>query len=215
MSKKKFLKTLGCILLVIIVIILIHTVRNYIIITKLQTNISNYANSTNFYKATITTIEDGTKVTVKYYKKDNKQAVFINRDLNENKTQVAMYDNGDRVDIFIDSKESKVAKLNSGKIMSDGIYNQLENENKWQTFLGSILANVRKTNYNNKECYIIKNFLSTTSLEYEGAKIYVEKDTGLLIRTDEGDAVAEYEYDFDNVDDSIFAEPDISQYTLE
>ncbi len=215
MSKKKFLKTLGCILLVIIVIILIHTVRNYIIITKLQTNISNYANSTNFYKATITTIEDGTKVTVKYYKKDNKQAVFINRDLNENKKQVAMYDNGDRVDIFIDSKESKVAKLNSGKIMSDGIYNQLENENKWQTFLGSILANVRKTNYNNKECYIIKNFLSTTSLEYEGAKIYVEKDTGLLIRTDEGDAVAEYEYDFDNVDDSIFAEPDISQYTLE
>ena len=215
MSKKKFLKTLGCILLVIIVIILIHTVRNYIIITKLQTNISNYANSTNFYKATITTIEDGTKVTVKYYKKDNKQAVFINRDLNENKKQVAMYDNGDRVDIFIDSKESKVAKLNSGKIMSEGIYNQLENENKWQTFLGSILANVRKTNYNNKECYIIKNFLSTTSLEYEGAKIYVEKDTGLLIRTDEGDAVAEYEYDFDNVDDSIFAEPDISQYTLE
>ena len=215
MSKKKFLKTLGCILLVIIVIILIHTVRNYIIITKLQTNISNYANSTNFYKATITTIEDGTKVTVKYYKKDNKQAVFINRDLNENKKQVAMYDNGDRVDIFIDSQESKVAKLNSGKIMSEGIYNQLENENKWQTFLGSILANVRKTNYNNKECYIIKNFLSTTSLEYEGAKIYVEKDTGLLIRTDEGDAVAEYEYDFDNVDDSIFAEPDISQYTLE
>ena len=215
MSKKKFLKTLGCILLVIIVIILIHTVRNYIIITKLQTNISNYANSTNFYKATITTIEEGTKVTVKYYKKDNKQAVFINRDLNENKNQVAMYDNGDRVDIFIDSQESKVAKLNSGKIMSEGIYNQLENETKWQTFLGSILANVRKTNYNNKECYIIKNFLSTTSLEYEGAKIYVEKDTGLLIRTDEGDAVAEYEYDFDNVDDSIFAEPDISQYTLE
>ena len=48
MSKKKIFKILGILLLVVIAIFLIHTIRNYIIITDLQNKIDNYSNSTNF-----------------------------------------------------------------------------------------------------------------------------------------------------------------------
>ena len=84
----------------------------------------------------------------------------------------------------------------------------------WMAILGSIFANVKSTNYNGKECYIIKGFPSSLSLTFEGAETYIEKDTGLYLKTIEGDRTTERKYEFDKVDDSIFIEPDISQYTL-
>ena len=44
--------------------------------------------------------------------------------------------------------------------------------------------------------------------------MYIEKDTGLLVKMMEGTTVSEREQEFNNVDDSIFVEPDISQYTI-
>ena len=44
--------------------------------------------------------------------------------------------------------------------------------------------------------------------------MYIEKDTGLLIKNILNGTITEKEYTFDDVDDAIFTEPDISQYTL-
>ena len=49
----------------------------------------------------------------------------------------------------------------------------------------------------------------TNNTEY-----YIEKETGLVIKTIIDDTTATREYEFDNVDDQIFVEPDVSQYTL-
>lgn len=46
-------------------------------------------------------------------------------------------------------------------------------------------------------------------------EIYVEKDTGLLIKADVDYSNTEYKYEFNNTDDAIFIEPDINQYQLE
>ena len=46
MSKKKIFKILGIILLVVIAIFLIHTIRNYIIITDLQNKLNDKFNIT-------------------------------------------------------------------------------------------------------------------------------------------------------------------------
>ena len=70
MSKKKIFKILGIILLVVIAIFLIHTIRNYIIITDLQNKIDKYSNSTNYYTKSVATESNGTVVTMEYYKKD-------------------------------------------------------------------------------------------------------------------------------------------------
>ena len=183
------------------------------IITDLQNKISQYVDSVKYYTKSIATVKDGT-ITMEYYRKDNNQVVFLERNLNGTINKVAMYNNGEKTDTFTQTPDTKIAQLNSGTIMSIGIYNHLETENNWQTFLGSMFASVKSTNYNGKDCYIIKGFMSSTSLTFEGAETYIEKDTGLFIKDIEGETITEKEYEFDNVDDSIFVEPDISQYTL-
>ena len=45
-------------------------------------------------------------------------------------------------------------------------------------------------------------------------EFYIEKDTGLLIKTVIDDEVAVREYSFDDVEDSAFVEPDIGLYTV-
>ena len=213
MKMKKILMVLGIIIAILVVIVLVHTIRNYMIITDLQNKISQYADSVNYYTKSISTVKDGT-ITMEYYRKDNNQVVFLERNLNGTINKVAMYNNGEKTDTFTQTPDTKIAQLNSGTIMSIGIYNHLETENNWQTFLGSMFASVKSTNYNGKDCYIIKGFMSSTSLTFEGAETYIEKDTGLFIKDIEGETITEKEYEFDNVDDSIFVEPDISQYTL-
>ena len=212
--KKKILKIIGVILLIVIAIFLIHTIRNYVIISDLQNKISKYANSTNYRTKSVTTENDGSVVTMEYYKKDNKEVVFLERMANNEVTKISMYSNGERTDVFTETKDSKVAQLNSGTIMSLGIYNHLENDSKWQTILGCISAKIKSVDYNGKECYIVKEFMSSNSLISEGVETYIDKETGLFVKSIDAGIVNEREYEFNTVDDSIFTEPDISQYTL-
>ena len=46
-------------------------------------------------------------------------------------------------------------------------------------------------------------------------EIYVEKNTGLLTKSVLNDQVMNREYEFNNVDDSTFIEPNIREYTLQ
>ena len=194
----------------VIIICLIHTIRNYIIISNLQDKIAKYSNSTNYYTKSFTTESDGAVVTMEYYKKDTKEVVFLEKNLNEEIYKISMYNNGERIDTFWDNKENKTAQLDSEAFMTVSIYNFIETDNKWQTFLECILSSVKSDNCDGKECYIIKGLLATS----KGEEIYIEKDTGLFFKTVEGEKISEREYEFDKVDDSIFVEPDISQYTL-
>ena len=213
MSKKKILKIIGMILLIVIVVVLIHTIRNYFIISDLQEKVEKYLDSTNYYIKSIATENGGTVVTMEYYRKDNKEVVFLERNLNGEITKISMYNNGERIDTFTENKEVKTAQLNSASLMSINIINPLETTNKWQTFIGSVFANVKSTNYNEKDCYIVKNFMSLPFTH--NAKTYIEKDTGLFIKEIQKELSTEKEYEFDKVDDSIFVEPDISQYKIQ
>ena len=200
---------------ILIILILIYTIRNYIIITDLQSKILNYQDSKNYHIKSVANSNDGTtNIKMDYYRKDNKQVIFIERNANGERVKLSMYDNGERVDTFTDTQDTKTAKLNSGELMTVNIYNYLETDNKWQTLLGCITAKIKSTNLNGKECYIVKGFLSSTSLTSEGAEIYIDKDTGLFLKTTEAEIITERNYEFHNVEDSIFTEPEISQYTL-
>ncbi len=212
--KKKILKVIGILILVIIVIFIIHTIRNYIIISDLQGKIANYSNSTNYYTKSVTTEDNGTIITMEYYRKDNKEVAFLERNLNGEISKISMYNNGERKDTFWDNKENKIAQLDSEGLMTVNIYNFTETENKWQTLLGSIFASIKSANEDGKECYIIKGFFSSNSLVNGSEEIYIEKDTGLYFKTIEEERISEREYEFNKVDDSIFVEPDISQYKL-
>lgn len=218
-EKKKILKNIlkGALIIfaIILVILIIHTIKNYIIITDLQDKISKYKDSSSYHIKSVSTESNGTIFTMNYYKKDNKQVVFMERNTNGEMTKISMYDNGKRIDIFTETKDSKVVDLKSGTtLMSVELYNYLETDNNWQTFLGSIFTKVKSVNYEGKECYMIKEFTSSTSLTFEGTEIYIDKDTGLLVKVIEVGIDSKREYEFNAVDDTIFIEPDISQYTL-
>lgn len=131
-------------------------------------------------------------------------------------TKLSMYNNGTRIDTFTETKDSKTVKLNSASSMVGAqIIDVFQTDNLWQTFLYSIPARIKTTKIEEKNCYAIKNYLSpyllygTNNTEY-----YIEKETGLVIKTIIDDTTATREYEFDNVDDQIFVEPDVSQYTL-
>ena len=215
MKIKKVLKIIGIVMAILIILLLIHTIKNYIIITDLQSKISNYQDSKNYHIKSVANSNNGTtNIKMDYYRKDNKQVIFIERNANGESAKLSMYDNGERVDTFTDTQDTKTAKLNSGELMTVNIYNYLETDNKWQTLLGCITAKIKSTNLNGKECYIVKDFLSSTSLTSEGAETYIDKETGLFLQTTETEIITERDYEFYNVEDSIFIEPDISQYTL-
>jgi hypothetical protein len=217
MKKKKILKIIGIILLVVIAVFLIHAIRNYVIITNLQNKVSKYVNSTNYHTKYVTTSDNGTNITINYYKKDNKKHISIERELDGEKTTVLAYDNGNRIDMFIVTQDSKIAKLDSGTLMEMQIFNYFETENNLQTFLWGSQASIKSTQYNGKECYLVKGFVSAMAIAYDSEQAYINKETGLIEKIVGNDSTSgrEYEYEFDNVDDSIFVEPDIGQYTLQ
>ena len=68
---------------------------------------------------------------------------------------------------------------------------------------------------NDYKCYSINGFLSPYNLLGEHKNEYdIEKETGLVRKAILDEHVVTREYEFENVDDSVFVEPDISQYTL-
>ena len=214
MKIKKVLKIIGIIIAILIIVFLIYAIRNYVIVTGLQNKIKPYFNSSNYYMKSVTKDNDGTIVTMEYYKKDKKQVAFIERNLNGEISKISIYNNGERIDRFFNYDEDKIAELDTDMTMTVNLYNGLESESKWQTFLSCISANIKSVNYNGKECYSIKGFMSLTSLNSEDSETILDKNTGLIVKLTFGEEQSEKEYKFDSVDDSIFTEPDISEYTL-
>ena len=96
MEKKKILKSILIIIIAIIAIFIIHTIKNYIIITGLQNKITQYKDSTNYNIKSTAKEENGTTIKIDYYKKDNKQVIFLERNTGEEVSKISMYDNGER-----------------------------------------------------------------------------------------------------------------------
>lgn len=86
MNKKKILKIIGIIIAILIILILIHTIRNFIIITDLQNKILKYSNSSNYFIKSVAKEESGNIITINYYKKDNKQVMFMERNIKRRNT---------------------------------------------------------------------------------------------------------------------------------
>ena len=196
-----------------LVFLIVHTIRNYVIITELQDKIAEYNNSINYHIKSFATETNGTIVKMDYYKKDNKQVVFIERERDSELTKISMYDNGERTDTFTETKESKIAQLNNGKIMPLVISNYLENDSKWQTFFGCVNARIKSVEYNEKECYVVKNFMSLTSLSYEDTEVYIDKETGISLYIKNENEEGKNQYEANSVNDIDVQKPDISEYT--
>lgn len=216
MNKKKVFKTIGILVLIIVILMLLYVIRNTIIVTKLQKNIKEYTSKTNFSIKVTNLTSEISKMTVNYYKKDNKEAVILERNVDENSVKMSFYNNGERKDLFIETNDKKTVQVNTkNQLLGLNITDSLQTDNMWQTILYSSIARIKTENVNGKECYKVSNFYSPYWMYGDNiTEFYIEKDTGLLIKTVIDDEVAVREYSFDDVEDSAFVEPDIGLYTV-
>ncbi len=213
---KKILKIILIILLVLFVLFLLHSFRNFMIIRKLQKSIEPYLSSTNYHLHSINSQDNGDSIVMDYYKKGSKETSIIERVSEKNPTKISTYINDESVTTYIDTPSEKYVTPNRNIVLSINIYNWCESDNNWQTFLISAFCNIRTSKYNEKDCYIISNFFSPYFLyeSFDSNLLYVEKDTGLLLKTKVGSMVSERSYEFNTVNDSFFVQPNINEYTL-
>lgn len=213
---KKILKTILIILLVLFVLFLLHSFRNFMIIRKLQKSIEPYLSSTNYHLHSINSQDNGDSIVMDYYKKGSKETSIIERVSEKNPTKISTYKDDESITTYIDTPSEKYVTPNRNIVLSINIYNWCESDNNWQIFLISAFCNIKSSKYNEKDCYIISNFFSPYFL-YDSSDsnlLYVEKDTGLLLKTQVGSMVSERSYEFNTVDDSFFVQPNINEYTL-
>lgn len=215
MKRKKILKIIFVVIMILLLLFLLNTLRKFIIIKDLQENVEKYASSNNFYVKSVEKQNLNTIVTINYYEKDEKNLLIIERKNNGIISKISKYNDGNKVDIFYDNPENKIVELNTPESMIEfNIYNYLKTDNDWETFILSITSKIKTTQYNGKNCYVIRDFASSTFLTSKDAEAYIEKDTGLLVKYIINSNVTEREYEFGNVNDFIFIEPDISDYTI-
>ena len=217
------MKILKIILLIIIALFLIRTGRNFIIISSLSNKADNYVSSTNYHKKTTNFYNDTLTIIDSYYK-DGKTVTFLTRITPDISNKVTIYKNGEKANMYFETNnEKKTAQLDQENYsLTINIVNYLDtNHNLLATLLGSITSNIKTVNCNGKDCYLITNLLSSNLLISKNDGTYIDKETGLMVRTtmsgsstDETDTVVDYIHEFNTVSDDIFIEPDISEYEI-
>jgi len=216
---KKILKIIGIVILVIFVLFMINTIRKLIIIKDIQRTASQYTSSTNYHiKSVGSGMNDGITTTINSYCKGNKRLTVIERSKDGKvDSKVSMYDNGERVDTFSESDEVKRVDIDSEANFSMPVYDYFDGSSNMELICSAIASKVEKIEYNGKQCYRIAICPTSSTLQEDNSEIsevYIEKDTGLVIRTHFGKAIAEREYEFNNVKDEVFIEPDLKEYEV-
>lgn len=211
MSKKKIVLSIVILLLVMVMLFMAITFRKFMIVKDLQNKIAMKAQAPNFYRKAVTTGENSEIVT-EGYRKGDKKFVTIKRTMNGEEMKISLYDNGTTINVYTETADKKTVKPNGSSELVFDLSNRLETFNDCHTFICCIKAKISTTTYDGKECYIIKNFEEPNINEEN--EFYIEKETGLILKSTIMNQTSVMEYKFDNVTDEIFTEPDMSLYEL-
>lgn len=218
MNKKKVLKIILLFILIAIIIFLAITIRKMIIISDLNNKVSKYINSNNRYEKIVNNSEGMTEF---YLKDENALMIYTLKEKDTGKNRKLMqYTKGDKVNTYIEAGDSKIAMLGASKdeVQSQIMIMGFDYENNlWSLFKLATMSKIKTVKYEGKDCYFVQSLIADNA--------YIQKQTGLTLKANNGYSVkedgteeaivAEYYYEFDNVDDSIFVEPDISQYKIQ
>lgn len=225
---KKFLKIFGIILLIIIVFLIFHTIRNIIIIKNITNKVESYKEKTNYYVKSIST----QGIVIENFNKDGRLLLIMVHTSETGIRKMMRYSDENVINTYIEVETEtgveKIASLNSNSLPSfQGLTNWLHTDNAGQLLLMALLTHIRSVEQNGKDCYEITYVYSSNILmPAEGDFVlYIEKETGLTIKNRNGtfiDAngneipiIVDYEYKFDIVTDDDLKEPDISEYTIQ
>ena len=194
--------------LILFAILAIFIVRKFIIITNLVNESKEYANKTNYF-AVIQSLQNGNVNIIKSYNKDGNYLTTFRtygKDIKDERGLIRYKKDSEEIGI-IQSGQEKIAILDGsvlGEVYVVNIFSTLDNTMQQLQF--AVMSRITTDNYGNIECYLI---------ELENCKMWVEKDTGLIIREINGGLVSERFYEFDIVKDEDITKPDISDCKIQ
>ena len=197
---KKFIKVVLICFGIIALLCIVHLVKNTIIISQIKQNFLKTEQSLKDYQVKMENIISGNKT--EYYIKGNCSLLILERDENNIHQKVRFYTNYGKTNCYTDNGNEKTVKYNvdfySGK---QELYNFIEelHYSDIPEIVFAFCSIIGSEKYEGKECY---------KINLGGDKIYIEKDTGLCLK----DYNAIREYSFEEIDDSIFVEPNIEEY---
>lgn len=226
-QKMKIAKiALGSIAIMILLVMLAfgaNTLRNYRILEELRQTLKETQKTSNYHLTMSSKVGNNGLIVMDTYGKDEKvvsisQAISIfgqkhktTSYLKENRH--ALYKEGDNGRQY----EKTVEIDEDYNVEYQGIGNwfleEPETEGGKSKLWISTRVKIGKTIYHDKECYVIENDRFSKDPN-QHIIYYIEKDTGLTARQIQNDENTDYSYEFGNVDDKVFIEPNIEEYEL-
>lgn len=204
----KLWKKILIIVLVLVALLAIIIARKFIIIKKLVNESKEYANKTN-YLAVVQSLQNGNVNMIKSYKKDGNYLTTLRtygKDIQDERGLIRYKKDSEEIGIIYSGKE-KIAILDGSVIGDVNVVNIFSTINNTMPLLQfAIMSRITTENYGNVECYLI---------ELDNWKMWVEKDTGLVIREINGGIVSERFYEFDIVKNEDIIKPDTSDCIIQ
>ena len=204
----KLWKKILIIVLILCVILAIVICRKFIIISNLVNESKEYNDKTN-YIAIVQSLQNGNVSIAKSYNKDGNVLTTLKtygKDIQEERGLIKYEKDNEKVVVVYNGQE-KVAIINQPVLATINIVNVYSTFNDFLPRLQfAIMSRITTDNYDNIECYLI---------ELNNWKMWVEKDTGLVLREVNGGMVSERFYEFDSVKDEDIIKPDISDCKIQ
>lgn len=206
---------LGTIIFVLVSIILFNIIKKSTILNNLSNlakekfGISNYFYSVENYNGQYQYLG----VTDNYIK-DNQYMLKGSEYTKDGVISYIGYSNGEDIISIKEDKDSLMATIN-GKNTGDTTLSfggltfkdimQIVYYEEWTKFDFIMNSKIELEQCNNKDCYFI---------QYKDLKIWIEKETGLIVRMMQGKFLYNYTFKFNCVKDEDIAKPDISKFQL-
>lgn len=210
-KKNKIWKKILIIVILIVIAFAICVTRKFIIISKLGNESKEFSNKSN-YLATIQSLQSGTVSIMKSYNKDGNYLSTLKiygKEFEYDRGITVYQKNNEQIGIIQNDKE-KIAIID-GDVLggSVGVSNALSilDDNIMSKIQVAIMSRITTdNNCNGKNCYLV---------ELNGWKMWIDKETGLVVREINGGTVTEKFYTFDIVKDEDIERPDISNCKIQ
>ena len=207
-KKMKLWKKILIIVLIVCVILAIFIARKFVIISNLMKEAKEYDNKNN-YLAIVQSLQNGNVNMIKSYNKDGNYLTTMRvygKNI-QNERSLTKYKKDNEEIGIIQSGEEKVAILDGTIIGEVNVVNILSTiDNTMQKLQFAIMSRITTDNSSNIECYLI---------ELDNWKMWVDKNTGLIVREINGGLVTERFYEFDIVKEEDISKPDISDCKIQ
>jgi len=208
-KKMKLWKKILLVVLALLIVFAIFILRKYIIINNLISASKNYIGKTNFRVDTYSLTNDTVTLTKILNKEDNFLSTHktYSNNISEIRNLTVYNKDNEKIGI-IESGEDKIALLNGNiAIGTTGINTISEFDDIKFKIPLAFTSKITIEECNGKECYLIE-----LSKDY---KIWVEKETGIIVREMDLTYITNRTYTFDVVKDEDIIKPDISDCKIQ